>query len=187
MKLLEAVLFSSLALASGAVFQSPAVPQQGAAEVSARVPGELDLEEGFVGVGPNWYQDGFGLVLETEDKHAKKLELTSRWETDDVLVVNLRSTMESGVEPNLHFQFAKGYVVKCWVDGRWRFDVGSKASDFKGSLRDVSGLIRVQRDTAQLSCLFTLRGRLWRNADPKGDKMDRVMGGFEISIPARKP
>ncbi len=188
MKRINAWVVVSSTLAAWVCVPSNLDQEQGKAAVPARMPGELELEKGSTSIRPNWYQDRFGLVLEEEEgKLGHKLILTSRWENENVLIVCVRSTMESGVEPNLHFQIVDGRVLRCWVDGKWRADAGSKPSDFSGALHDVSGLARVNLKSGTLACLFTIRGNLWGDHSWEGgEDPDRVMCGFKLPLPTQQ-
>ena len=184
MRMLNAFVVFSSVLAVGICSPSSSAPPQGGAAVPAKLPGELDLEwGGSFSIKPGWYQDNFGLVLEEEDKFKHKLVMTNRWESDEVLLVSIRSNMESGVEPQLHFQFAGGVLKRCWVDGKWWSDDQFKGVASKGKLRNVTGVAHVSVESGRLACLFTIRGALF-GQDKEDPRPNRVMGGFDIPIPA---
>jgi len=150
------------------------------------VPGQLEVEEGFVSLtlGPNWYQDVFGPLFEQEDKYHHRFVLASSWEKEDVLLIELDTWRESGTHPRLHIEISEGRVVRCWADGRWHGDNGSEPNDFAGSMKVASGFMRARFHKGKIACIFSLRGELWGN--PKhNDGDERVMGGFEIELPAK--
>ena len=161
--------------------------QEPAPEVVGEGVGLLEIERGFVGVrnGDGWYQDVFGLVLEGGQKRTDVLDWTVGHDGADTVIVDIGSRMESGVRLKLHFRFAGESLVECRASGRWRFDFGSKPSDFGGELENVSGLVRLySRDgeRSKFSCLFTIHGLAARSADKQGPPY-LLMGGFAIDRP----
>lgn len=170
--------------AAGACTKPPEPPPEKRAAITSRAPGQLDLEEGLVSVRPdNWYQDKFGLARADGDRN-NKLELTNQWETADTLLVHIHSTLQSGTDLAVRFQFKNDHITQCLVEGRWRADFGSSNNPTGGKIEVQGGLAHVDLRGDDLGCLFVVRGNLWRKSE-EGEPPDIVLGGFEIHLPPR--
>jgi hypothetical protein len=171
--------------ASAQVPETSAPPRGTAAPTAIHQSGQLDWENGFVAVDSSWYQDTFGLVREDSEQY-QRLQLKPDWRRSDLLQVHIESTHESGIALDLQFWFVGERVAQCAVAGRWRYDFGSKPSDFGGKLGDPTGLARVSVRDGRLACLFVVRGIVSRG-HKEGDPPSLVMGGFTLPVPSRRP